>query len=387
MDHPGGQGSADASRPKVFFWPDYSRTNPYLGLLYADAKATFDIGPGTLADAMAALQGPQLPQPSVIFHLHWLNQFILKAKTEDAARSAFEAFLVQLDAFRTRGGRFVWTIHNAVSHDSPFPALEREMSALIARRADVVHLHSLASVPEVLAAFPLPTDRIVISAHGNFVSVYQDDGLTQDAARRTLGINPDDDLVLSFGLVRPYKGYEVMFSAFRALLPARPHLRLLIAGRDFGRALPGILGQLTPEESVRVLVVDQFIEPERIQYFLRAADVGLLPYRSILTSGSLLLALTFGLPVVIPDVGMTREVLAGHDAGISYPPGSEAGTVAAALKTVLSRKDRGTNRQMSANAWARARELAWPDFTPVLEKALGPVNRHAPPVGRETAVG
>lgn len=67
---------------------------------------------------------------------------------------------------------------------------------------------------------------------------------------------------------------------------------------------------------------------------------------------------------------MTREVLDGHDAGIIYPRGSDAGTITAALASVFARKDDGTLQRMSANAHARARNLDWPDFTPVLNRAL-----------------
>ena len=66
---------------------------------------------------------------------------------------------------------------------------------------------------------------------------------------------------------------------------------------------------LEPEVQARVTHVNRFIDEMELQLFFRAADVAAFPYRSILTSGSLLMALSFGVPVVIPEFGMTREHL------------------------------------------------------------------------------
>ncbi|MCX7301311.1 MAG: hypothetical protein NTX73_13230 [Rhodobacterales bacterium] len=244
------------------------------------------------------------------------------------------------------------------------------MLPIIAALSDVLHFHSRASVAEVLEAFPFPVDRVVISAHGNYARGCADDGLSRQDARATLGIDAEDDVILSLGLVRPYKGPDLMFGAFRELLPLRPRLLLPVAGRVFAGTLAEPVPPRTPEEAARITITNGFVDPARRKYHLCAADVGLYTYRSILASGSLLLALTFGLPVVIPGVGMTREVLDGYDAGITYPPGSGIGPISSAISTLLARKDDATLGQMSANARNRAAQLAWPDFTPVLDKAL-----------------
>lgn len=277
MEHPEQFGSGQGVRPKVFFWPDFSRTNPYAAMLYASARGAFDISPETLGDANAALPMPGMPGPAVIFHLHWLNAFMVRAKTEEQARQDFTDFLSQLDSFLSKGGRVVWTIHNIVSHDTKFRDLEIEMSSLIAARADVLHFHARSSVLEVRAVFS--AERIAISAHGNYVSAYPDDGLSKTAARDALGLDKGEDLVLSLGLVRPYKGHDLMIAAFRALLPDRPRLRLFIAGRVFSGSLTDPVLPLTADEAARITITDGFIEPERLQFFLRAADVGLFPYR------------------------------------------------------------------------------------------------------------
>ncbi len=358
-------------RPSVYFWPGYSRSNPYTDLLYSAARSTYDIGAGTIRDALSALSAPGPKRPRVIFHLHWLNEITANAKTRDAAEQSFADFLNDLALFRERGGRVVWTIHNTLSHDGRFRDLELEMSPIITARSDVLHFHARSSVPEVLQVFPFPVERAVISAHGNYAGVYRDNGLSQNDARAALGIDPGDDVILSIGFVRPYKGTELLLEAFRTVMRDRPRLRLIVAGRVHGGVLPDIVPPLTRSEMERITVTNSFVEPERLQYYLRAADIGIYPYRSILTSGSLLLALTFGLPAILPGVGMVREVLDGYDAGITFPHGAGTGPVSSAIAALFARKDEGTLGQMSENARKRAAQLVWPDFTPILDKALG----------------
>ncbi|MEQ8920552.1 MAG: hypothetical protein RIE60_07075, partial [Roseovarius sp.] len=79
--------------------------------------------------------------------------------------------------------------------------------------------------------------------------------------------------------------------------------------------------------------------------------------------------LSFGLPAIVPRVGMTEDVLGGTDAGILYDPATE-GTLLAAMRTLLARKDNGTIGQMSEAALARAREQEWPDLAETLYSGL-----------------
>ena len=99
-----------------------------------------------------------------------------------------------------------------------------------------------------------------------------------------------------------------------------------------------------------------------MQVFLRAADVAVYPYRHILTSGSLLLALSFGVPAVVPAVGMTRELMDGQEAGLLYEAMTGATGLEAAIRQILSDKDAGHLPRIAANARALAETQIWPRF-------------------------
>jgi glycosyltransferase involved in cell wall biosynthesis len=130
-----------------------------------------------------------------------------------------------------------------------------------------------------------------------------------------LGIGEDEIVLLGFGALRPYKGFD-------RLVPVADHLearlgrpvRILLAGpvfRSWGVSDLEDLADLDP----RVLLLRGSVPDEHVQVLFRAADLAVLPYRHMLNSSVLMLSLTFGLRAVSPDVPPARDVL---DSGLVH---------------------------------------------------------------------
>jgi len=347
--------------PVVVFWPDYSRGNPYQSLLYAPAGIRAEVVSGDIAAAIRLIASGDVRPADTVFHLHWLHVLFRSARSADEAAARAAAFAGQLAHFRDLGGRIVWTIHNTLSHDTPFADVETELSARVAGLADRVHLHCAGSLAEVNAVFAVPAEKVRVSRHGHYIGAYPD-YVDRAGARAALGIGANEDVILFTGQVRPYKGVDHLVAAFRAILADRSRTRLVIAGKTEGDALAGL--GLRPAERARILMTGRFVADTELQLFFRAADIAAYPYRNILTSGSLMLALSFGVPSVTPRVAMTAKVLDGNDAGRLYEGGASG--LEAALRDLLAEKDAGRLDRIAANARARARALDWPDFGPAL---------------------
>lgn len=357
-------------RPMVVFWPDYSRSNPYQKLLYGTARQEAEIVAGGIDAALRLIADLPLlggTEGPLTFHLHWLNFLFVGLGEDDAAeaRARVDDFLDKLGRFKSMGGRLVWTIHNTVSHDSPFVALETELSAAIVALADRLHLHCGASIPEVEAAFALDPAKIVLSRHGAYVGAYPD-FIGRDEARDLLGYGREEDIVLFTGQIRPYKGVEQLVEAMRAIMADRPQARLVLAGAMQVDLFETLSPALTPAERARIDVTGRFLDDMELQVFFRAADMAVYPYRKVLTSGSLLLALSFGVPVVVPDVGMTREVLASGPGPAGRLYAGEAGALEEAIRDLLAARDAGRLPDMARNARTIAEATTWPDFGKVL---------------------
>jgi glycosyltransferase involved in cell wall biosynthesis len=127
-----------------------------------------------------------------------------------------------------------------------------------------------------------------------------------------------------------------LITTFRALND--PAARLIVAGRPDGESTRGAI-ERAAESDPRVLLVLEHVPDDRIQLYLRASDVVVLPFTDVLNSGSALLALAFDRPVLVPSLGAMGELQAAvGDAWVRTFPGA---LTPAALRDAL--------------AWARSR--------------------------------
>lgn len=344
------------NRRRVFFWPDYSRSNPYQRLLYRGAHEHGEILAGSIDSALrAAREAPEEDTSRIVFHLHWLN-FIFKDATDiNEATASAKSFIGKLREFKRLGGRLVWTIHNVISHDLPFHLVEKSIAKEVISLADVVHIHSEESLFEIKNHFGIPREKIHVNRHGSYLGVYPSFA-DRTCARRELSLKKDSQVMLFLGQIRPYKGIDILLQAFCEIAPARPQLQLVLAGSG---SVEGLIEGIEPQLQDRIHVYNRFIDDMEIQIFMRSADFTVFPYHNILTSGSMLLSLSFGVPLVIPEFGMTREVLKGDNnkisnCGVLYSADEGSQGLSTALKRMLSRMDSGQGDMMSL----AARELA-----------------------------
>jgi glycosyltransferase involved in cell wall biosynthesis len=125
----------------------------------------------------------------------------------------------------------------------------------------------------------------------------------------------DGTVVLCFGLVRPYKGIDVLLEAWRGI--ERAELWIVGAARMDTAAL-----HAAAPSGVRF--VERFVSEGEAAALFRRADLAVLPYREIDQSGVLFTALGFGVPLVLSDVGGFPDV-ARAGAAVLVPPGDAKG--------------------------------------------------------------
>ena len=89
-----------------------------------------------------------------------------------------------IDSFKDHGGRFVWTIHNVLPHESRFEELELHLRQELANRADLVHAMCDATREEIGRLYQLPVDRTLTVAHSSYLGIYPD-ATDRDLARRS----------------------------------------------------------------------------------------------------------------------------------------------------------------------------------------------------------
>ncbi len=220
---------------------------------------------------------------------------------------------------RARGCRLVVTAHDVIPFDTQGWGLS--MVRRIYRMADRVIVHTESSRAELLAQGVVPPERVAIIPHGHYLP-YVDQIPGCKEARRQLGLPLDAPVILFFGQIKAVKGLDVLLQAVPRLAARQPKARLLIAGqvwKDDWTHYAALMDRLHIAEKVELHL--RHIPDDEVAAYFAAADVVALPYRHVYQSGVLLMALSYGRPVVATRVGGLAEVVREGESGYLVPPG------------------------------------------------------------------
>jgi D-inositol-3-phosphate glycosyltransferase len=259
---------------------------------------------------------------------------------------------------RAANARVVLLCHNLHPHE-PGP-LDRGLSRRLLARVDGAVTLSESVAEEVRAIAPrLPLRRV---AHP-IVDVFPPPP-SREEARAALGLG-DELALLFFGFVRPYKGLDVLLQALPQIR-SRHRLRLLVAGEFYEarERYDRLLDRLGIADQVTFL--DRYVAVEEVPGLFAAADLCVQPYRSASQSGVSKLAMQFGCPVVLTDVGGLAEDVADGITGYVVPPEDPA-AIAAAVDRFC--RDRERHDFGAAIREARAR-FGWGPLVSALEELL-----------------
>lgn len=255
-------------------------------------------------------------------HFHWPS-FLYGGIAPAAVLKASLKFIVFLLLLRLAGVRIIWTAHNLYPHERNRPAwVDRVVRLFVCRIASHVVVHGKAAADIVADEFNVPRRKLVLVAHGHFIERYPHT-MSQLAARARLGLPEGAYVYAFFGNCRPYKNVLELIACFQRDF-AGEACYLVVAGRcGDGRYREEI------ETSIRhapkgILFRESFIADQDVQVYLSAADVVVLPFKDVLTSGSAILALSFGKPVIAPRIGCLSDLI-DPSRGILYDQGSEEG--------------------------------------------------------------
>ena len=228
----------------------------------------------------------------------------------------------------------VLTAHDVLPRE-PRPGQRAAQRALYGR-VDAVVVHSEHGRARLVEELGVPPGKVTVIPHG-VLHPSGDDGLPPELA----GV--EGPVALFFGLLRPYKGLDVLLEAWRGIDGAE----LWVVGMP-RMDTAGLRASAPPG----VRFVERFVPDAQVAALFRRADLAVLPYREIDQSGVLFTALGAGTPLVLSDVGGFPEVAADGAAEL-VPPGD-----AAALHTTLARllADPAARERLAAGARRAAAE-------------------------------
>lgn len=354
---------------KILVFPKVSN-NPYQELLYAHMRARGVVvdylNPVTKSGTINLLTWiPRLVAFRMkgydVFHLHWVSSLSLKSWpwTSKFGRTLlYLHYLLFLKSIKILGYKFVWTAHNVLPHEEAFVD-DLGARIYLSAQTDLVIAHSDDTIME-LAKLGLIMKRTIVIPHGNYVEFYQNK-ISKEQALKTLGIRDEMFIYLFLGRISEYKGMPDLLEAF-VRIKNKDDL-LLIAGECEDSTLDAILRKYNNDPQIQWH--DGRVADEDVQIYFATADVVVLPFKIVTTSGSALLALSFGKAVIVPAIGDLARL--PESVAYKYESGRE-GALEEKMIEVGNNPD--TLRQKSLAAKAYAESFSWTSIAEKTHEAM-----------------
>lgn len=261
-------------------------------------------------------------RPGDWMHLHWPSFYYGPKVGIWRSFSGISRFCLLILYARARGTRLLWTAHNLLPHErSPqFPYLDIWARHFVIAMAFKIYVHGQVTEKLLIEQFPQTQGKTVVIPHGNWIYHYPNT-LTKERAREILGIDPQAYVYLFIGLCRPYKNLHGLVQSFSSL--AGENLRLVIAGKFQESSYLAHIAQLSGRDS-RILLRPGFVADADLQLYLKACNAVVAPYLDILTSGTAMLAMGFGRPLLSIQAGFLLDVVT-PDCGVLFDRDSKQG--------------------------------------------------------------
>lgn len=242
----------------------------------------------------------------------------------------------------------VTVVHNAIPHEPKF--FDKPLARRFFRCNDL--LVSMSDVVTRDIRSLCPDANIMQRQH----PVYDHFGEKMDklAAKEALGLDPKLRTLLFFGLIRDYKGLDLLIDAMPLL---GLDYQLVIAGECYG-SFEKYEAQIAASGCAdRIHVFNRYIDDEEVPRFFSAADLCVLPYRSATQSGITAIALHFDVPMAATPVGGLEESIGQPGLGVMATEAS-AEAIAEAIRHFFD----GSPEAFITNIREIKRTQTWPAF-------------------------
>jgi len=287
-----------------------------------------------------------------IVQFDWLSNFYTGKNrlSTFVKRNSFFNRLKQLHHIKK-----VWTIHNLFSHDSKNSRFEKKVMEGIVNRCDGLIFHTSLAKDIFSESIQIRNIPHAVVPHGHYIDAYENT-ISRQEARKALCIPNSSKVVLFFGRMRKYKGLEELVHSFARTCDLETDF-LVLAGLPFPDYPVEELRKLAANLKIKNFIFEpRLIDESEFQIFFNSCDIVSLPFKNILNSGSLILAMSFGCPIVAPKIGSIPEVVY-KEAYWGYEPDDKNG-LDIAITLALSNASLQSEKR-NQNISACKNKLSW----------------------------
>jgi glycosyltransferase involved in cell wall biosynthesis len=214
--------------------------------------------------------------------------------------------------------RIIFILDNVIPHEKR-PG-DRLFTRLAFRWVDGFIAQSDVVRQDLFTWFPEAKERAVVCVPHPIYDTYTGAEMSRAEAREKLGRPKAEKLLLFFGLVRHYKGLDILLEAMPEVIRSMDDVHLIVAGEFYEPEQEFLQRIKRLGIAEQVTLVNKYIPNEEVSRYFRAADVLVLPYRSATQSGVIQVAHFFELPVISTRVGGLPEVVREGETGFLVEP-------------------------------------------------------------------
>ena len=215
--------------------------------------------------------------------------------------------------------RCVALVHNMIPHEPSL--LDKLFAPLYVRATDGFVALSDSVVQDINRLDPSHKPK---TSYPHPIYDHYGEQMSKEEACLALHIQPEKQYMLFFGLVRAYKGLDLLLDAFGFVKDQLPNLQLIIAG-EFYEDEDKYRTQIASHQLTdRVIIKNEFIADADLRKYFGAADLIVQPYKSATQSGVTQVAFHFEKPMLVTNVGGLGEIVHDHQMGYAVDPNAQA---------------------------------------------------------------
>jgi glycosyltransferase involved in cell wall biosynthesis len=228
---------------------------------------------------------------SNIVHAQWWSWFLAPA------------YYVSLKIAKLRGKKIILTVHNIKPHEKSF--LKNFLNRSVLGLADEYIVHSENNRKLFLNEMNAKKKISTIS-HG--IIEMKKSKVSRSFLRKKYQFSTNDRVLLFFGNIRDYKGLDILLESLSQLRDK--NIKLIIAGNPWSgfEKYQNIINKLALNSRIRLLL--EFNSDQKVSEIFRISDLVVYPYKEFeASSGAASVALDFGKPIVVTNVGGLPELV------------------------------------------------------------------------------
>lgn len=238
----------------------------------------------------------------VILHYHWLEFQDIKS----LFGMPWKLFCIML--FKLFGGKIIWTVHNISPHQQKWISLNLRMQQWMAGISDKIHIHCSSTSKLISETFNISEEKLFIHPHPAFPSSFVDREEAIDHLNSNFGtkLTAEKPILLIFGNIAEYKNIENILDI---VISNEIAVQILIAGtvkkgeHELGKRL-----KVYSNSEKDISLIPEYISEDDIPFLFGAANFCVFNFKTILTSGSVEMALSFKKTIIAPDLGCISEL-------------------------------------------------------------------------------